>query len=47
MTEPINAFFEAVMVMADDPAVRGNRLKLVADVATMLRGVGDFEQLPG
>ncbi|MDX6534567.1 MAG: glycyl-tRNA synthetase beta chain [Gaiellales bacterium] len=47
MTGPINAFFEDVLVMAEDPAVRGNRLKLVADVATMLRGVGDFEQLPG
>ena len=44
---PINAFFEAVMVMADDPAIRGNRLKLLMDVASTLRLVGDFEQLPG
>jgi glycyl-tRNA synthetase beta chain len=44
---PINAFFDKVMVMADDPAVRGNRLKLLLDVASTLRLVGDFEQLPG
>ena len=43
----INAYFDAVLVMADDPAVRGNRLKLVADVASTVRLVGDFEQLPG
>jgi glycyl-tRNA synthetase beta chain len=47
LTDPINRFFDAVLVMADDPVVRANRLKLVADVATLLRGVGDFEQLPG
>ena len=28
MVDPINAYFDAVLVMADDPAVRGNRLKL-------------------
>ena len=44
---PINTYFDAVMVMADEPAVRGNRLKLLADVASTLRLVGDFEQLPG
>ena len=47
LVDPINAFFEGVMVMADDPAVRGNRLKLLADVVSTLRLVGDFEQLPG
>jgi glycyl-tRNA synthetase beta chain len=47
MVAPINSYFEAVMVMADDPAIRANRLKLLADVASTLRLVGDFEQLPG
>jgi glycyl-tRNA synthetase beta chain len=47
MVEPINAYFEQVMVMAEDPALRGNRLKLLADVVSTLRLVGDFEQLPG
>ena len=35
------------MVMAEDPVLRGNRLKLLADVVSTLRLVGDFEQLPG
>ena len=30
LVAPINAFFEAVLVMADDPAVRANRLRLLA-----------------
>jgi glycyl-tRNA synthetase beta chain len=47
MVEPINAYFEQVMVMAEDPALRGNRLKLLADVVSTMRLVGDFEQLPG
>ena len=47
MVDPINAYFDQVMVMADDLALRGNRLKLLADVASTLRLVGDFEQLPG
>jgi glycyl-tRNA synthetase beta chain len=35
----VDRFFDDVMVMADDPAVRGNRLALLADVAaTMNRG---------
>ena len=33
--------------MAPDPAVRGNRLKMVHNVASALRSVGDLDQLPG
>ena len=44
---PINEYFDKVMVMAEDPALRANRLKLVLDVASTLRLVGDFDQLPG
>ncbi|HET6847683.1 MAG TPA: glycine--tRNA ligase subunit beta [Gaiellales bacterium] len=47
LVDPINEFFDKVMVMAEDPAVRGNRLKLLLDVASTLRLVGDFDQLPG
>src|SRR3954467_3830250 len=32
LVDPINDFFDKVMVMAEDPAVRGNRLKLLLDV---------------
>ncbi|MDQ6947174.1 MAG: glycine--tRNA ligase [Actinomycetota bacterium] len=30
LVEPVNAFFEQVMVMAEDPAVRANRLRLLS-----------------
>ena len=44
---PVNAFFEEVLVMAEDEAVRRNRLALVARVAACLGRLGDFDQLPG
>jgi len=43
----VNRFFEDVLVMAPDEAVRANRLTLVANVAAALRRLGDFGQLPG
>jgi glycyl-tRNA synthetase beta chain len=43
----VNRFFDDVLVMDPDPAVRGNRLKLVHNVASALRSVGDLDQLPG
>jgi glycyl-tRNA synthetase len=32
LVDPVNAFFEQVMVMAEDPAVRANRLSLLAQL---------------
>ena len=43
----VNRFFEDVLVMAPDEAVRANRLTLVANVAASLRTLADFGQLPG
>lgn len=43
----ITRFFEAVMVMADDPAVRANRLGLLQRVAALSAGVADFSKLEG
>jgi glycyl-tRNA synthetase beta chain len=43
----VTRFFDAVLVMAPDEAVRQNRLTLVANVAAALRALGDFGQLPG
>jgi len=43
----INRFFEDVLVMAEDPVVRANRLRLVGEAASTLRTLGDFAQLPG
>lgn len=43
----INRFFEAVLVMANDPVVRTNRLGLLQRVAALPKGVGDFSKLEG
>jgi glycyl-tRNA synthetase beta chain len=43
----VNRFFEDVLVMAPDEAVRANRLTLVANVAAALGRLADFGQLPG
>ena len=43
----INRFFEAVLVMAEDPAMRANRLGLLQRVAALSAGVADFSKLDG
>ena len=43
----VERFFDEVLVMSDDEAVRQNRLTLVANVRDRLRRLGDFAQLPG
>jgi len=43
----IDAFFEGVMVMDDDKALRDNRLALLRDVQTLFGGVADLSRLPG
>ena len=44
---PVDAFFEAVMVNADDPALRENRLKLLAALRDVTRQVADFSEISG
>ncbi len=39
-------FFEEVLVMAEDDAVRANRLRLLLDVRDTLGALGDFSQIP-
>ncbi|MFN2297838.1 MAG: glycine--tRNA ligase subunit beta, partial [Anaerolineales bacterium] len=43
----VTKFFEEVLVMADDPAVRNNRLGLLQVIARMPEGVADFSKLEG
>jgi glycyl-tRNA synthetase beta chain len=43
----IDAFFEQVLVMDEDPAVRSNRLALLSQVRQLFNGVADLSQLPG
>ena len=44
---PIDAFFANVLVMADDAAVKGNRLALAQRLANLPKGVADLSCLPG
>lgn len=45
MRESVDAFFDSVMVMADDPAVRENRLVLLNQVRALFLGVADIAVL--
>jgi glycyl-tRNA synthetase beta chain len=44
--EPLDRFFEDVLVMADDAAVRANRLRLLLDVRDTVGRLGDLTQIP-
>lgn len=45
LTPVINKFFDAVMIMDKDEAVKNNRLALVQSVKALLNGVGDISVL--
>ncbi|MEC9405740.1 MAG: glycine--tRNA ligase subunit beta [Pseudomonadota bacterium] len=42
---PVDQFFEDVMVMAEDAAVRSNRLRLLTQLDGLLRQIADFSHL--
>ncbi|HEX2293329.1 MAG TPA: glycine--tRNA ligase subunit beta, partial [Gaiellaceae bacterium] len=42
----LDRFFEDVLVMAEDPKVRANRLRLLLDVRDTLGALGDLAQIP-
>ena len=42
----LDRFFEDVLVMHDDPALRQNRLRLLLDVRDTLQSLGDLGQIP-
>jgi tetrameric-type glycyl-tRNA synthetase beta subunit len=42
----VERFFDEVLVMDEDPAVRANRLRLLLDVRDVLGRLGDFSQIP-
>jgi glycyl-tRNA synthetase beta chain len=42
---PVDAFFEGVMVNAEDAAIRGNRLALLRNLAAQFNAVGDISVL--
>jgi glycyl-tRNA synthetase len=47
MIETINQFFDAVLVMSDDPILRTNRLGMLQMIASLADGVADFSRLEG
>ncbi len=42
---PVDRFFDDVMVMADDEAVKANRLALLSDLRRLFSGVADLSRL--
>ncbi|MEK1942143.1 MAG: DALR anticodon-binding domain-containing protein, partial [Pseudomonas sp.] len=45
LREPVDAFFAAVMVNAEDPSVRANRYALLAKLRSLFLGVADISLL--
>ena len=45
MKEPVDKFFDDVMVMDEDPAVRQNRLNLLTALADLILQVGDISRM--
>jgi glycyl-tRNA synthetase beta chain len=41
----LDRFFKEVMVMADEPALRENRLALLGSIASLFLRVGDFSEI--
>jgi glycyl-tRNA synthetase beta chain len=47
LRQPVDAFFEAVMVNAPEPAIRANRLRLLASLRAATLAVADFGKIAG
>lgn len=45
LQEPLDRFFNAVMVMVDDEQVRGNRLALLRSLAALVKQVADLSRI--
>ena len=45
MKTPVDAFFDSVMVMADDLDLRRNRLALLSDLRLSMNRVADISKL--
>ena len=44
---PVDAFFEKILVNADDPKIRENRLKLLSEIRAATATVADFSKIAG
>ena len=45
LRKPVDAFFEAVLVMAEDEKIRFNRLSLLEEISTLFHDVADFSKI--
>ncbi len=45
MKQPVDTFFNDVMVMAEDPAVRRNRLNLLTAIGDLILQIGDISKM--
>jgi glycyl-tRNA synthetase beta chain len=45
LRKPVDDFFDSVMVMVDDEAVKNNRLALLTGIAGLFRGIADFKKI--
>jgi glycyl-tRNA synthetase beta chain len=45
LREPVDGFFDGVMVMAEDAAVKTNRLALLTGAAGLFKGIADFSRI--
>ena len=45
MKEPVDLFFDQVMVMTDDAALQRNRLNLLSAISGLFLRVGDFSKM--
>jgi glycyl-tRNA synthetase beta chain len=45
LREPVDRFFDDVMVMAEEPALRGNRLALLNAIAAQFNRIADFSKI--
>ncbi len=44
---PVDAFFEKILVNADDPKIRENRLRLLSEIRAATQTVADFSKISG
>lgn len=45
LRQPVDAFFDDVMVMVEDEPIRNNRLALLASISALFSGIADFSRL--
>lgn len=45
LREPVDRFFDDVMVMVDDQAVKNNRLALLTSISDLFSGIADFNRI--